>query len=153
MSKCSTGVDGEDLKALTADSAEVMSGHRTRMLTGEPFLLMGRSLKKWRASWDRDSGESSATGISIRNRGCLSFLSLLVSLRLLRGFSKVVVRHVLACWMAASFEFGGVREQSGDRERVLVLLREVEGNGREEEERVLVCENGDAGFGVVMVFV
>lgn len=67
------------------------------MLTGEPFLFMGRSPKTWRASWDRDSGESSATGISIRNLGCLSFLSLLVSLRLLRGFSKVVVRHVLAC--------------------------------------------------------
>jgi len=58
-------------------------------LTGEPFLLMGKSWKTSDASWDSDAGESSMTGISTRNLGCFSFLSFPTSFGLLRGFSKV----------------------------------------------------------------
>lgn len=97
MSKFSTRLEGLDSKAFNAASVYARLGHMIKMLTLDPFLLMGRSRNTWKASWDRDSGESSMTGISIRNLGCLSFLSLLVSLRLLRGFSNVVERQVLAC--------------------------------------------------------
>lgn len=55
------------------------------------------------------------TGISTRNLGCLSFLSLLVNLGLLRGFSRVVERQVLAWRIAASFEFGGIEEDKEQR--------------------------------------
>ena len=79
-----------------ADSFKLASGHRIKILVGEPFLLIGKSPKKSRASWDSESGESSMTGISTRNLGCLSFLNLPISLGLLRGFSKVVERDVLA---------------------------------------------------------
>lgn len=79
-----------------AASFNLASGHRTKILMGEPFLLMGMSPKISRASWARESGESSMTGISTLNLGCLSFLILPISLGLLRGFSKVVERDVLA---------------------------------------------------------
>lgn len=68
-----------------------------------------------KANWERDWGESSKTGISRRNRGCFSLLSLLVSLVLLRGFSKLVERQVLAWRMAASFVVGGVEEEDKER--------------------------------------
>lgn len=51
------------------------------------------------------------TGISTRNLGCFSFFSLPTSLGLLRGFSKVDERQVLAWSMASSFEVGGVEEE------------------------------------------
>lgn len=88
-------------------------GHIIRILTGEPFLLMGMSPKMSKASWESDSGESSITGISTWNLGCFCFLSFPASLGLLRGFSRVVERQVLAWRMASSFEVGGVEE---DRE-------------------------------------
>lgn len=50
------------------------------------------------------------TGISTRYLGCLSFLSLPESLGLLRGFSRVVKRQVLAWRTASSFEVGGVED-------------------------------------------
>lgn len=71
---------------------------------------MGKSRKTSRTSCDSDAGESSTTGISSRNLGCFSFLSLPTSLGLLRGFSKVDERQVLAWSMASSFEVGGVDE-------------------------------------------
>ena len=80
------------------------------MLTGEPFLLMGSSPNTSKASRERDSGESSMTGISTLNLGCFIRLSLLVSLVLLRGFSRVVERQVLAWRIADSFEVGGLEE-------------------------------------------
>lgn len=83
-------------------------------MTGEPFLLMGKSWKTSDASWDSDAGESSMTGISTRNLGCFSFLSLPTSLGLLRGFSKVDERQVLAWRMASSLEVGGVEEDRED---------------------------------------
>lgn len=70
------------------------------------------------ASAESESGESSMTGISTRNRGCLSFLSLPASFGLFRGFSKVAERQVLAWRMASSFEAGGFeegREESTER--------------------------------------
>ena len=79
-----------------ADSFKLASGHNIKILMGEPFLLMGMSPKKSRASWDSESGESSMTGISTLNLGCLSFLNLPISLGLFRGFSKVAERDVLA---------------------------------------------------------
>lgn len=51
------------------------------------------------------------TGISSRNLGCFSFLIFPTSFGLLRGFSKVVERQVLAWRMASSFEVGGVEEE------------------------------------------
>lgn len=85
-----------------------------RILTGEPFLLVGMSPKTSKASWESEAGESSMTGISTRNLGCFCFLSLPVSLGLLRGFSKVVERQVLAWRMASSLEVGGVEEDNED---------------------------------------
>lgn len=67
-----------------------------KILIGEPFLLRAMSPNISRASLETESGESSMTGISTRNLGCLSFLILPISLGLLRGFSKVVERDVLA---------------------------------------------------------
>ncbi|PON61484.1 hypothetical protein PanWU01x14_146040 [Parasponia andersonii] len=82
-----------------------------KMLTGDPFLLMGSSPNTSKANRERDSGESSMTGISTRNLGCLILLCLLVSLVLLTGFSRVVERHVLAWRIADSFEVGGLEEE------------------------------------------
>ncbi|KAF4395904.1 hypothetical protein G4B88_028074 [Cannabis sativa] len=81
-----------------------------KMFTGEPFLLNGISPNTSKDNRERDSGESSMTGISTRNLGCFTLLSLLVSLVLLRGFSSVLERHVLAWRMADSFEVGGLEE-------------------------------------------
>lgn len=86
-------------------------GHRISIFTADPFLLMGMSPNKSRASWERKSGESSMTGISTRNLGCFSFLSLPASLGLLSGFSKVVERQVLAWRTASSLEVGGEGEE------------------------------------------
>lgn len=132
MSECSTGLHGEAPKAFTADSAKTAFDHIIKTLTLEDLRLMGRSWKSWMARLERDSGESSATGISSRNRGCLGFLSLVVRRRLLRGLERVAERQVLACWMAASLEVGGVgeedkEEQSGDRGVILGLWWRVEG--------------------------
>ena len=117
------------------------------MLTGEPFLLIGNPLKTSKANWERDSGESSMTGISRRNLGCFVLLSLVVvSLVLLRGFSKVDERQALAWRMAASFEAGGAEEEE-DKEQWIVMSgwdflcllgRVTEVNEKEEEESVLV---------------
>lgn len=65
---------------------------------------------------DRETGESSMTGISTLNLGCFCFFSLpaSLSLGLFRGFSKVVERQVLAWRMASSFEAGGVEEEDRD---------------------------------------
>lgn len=65
------------------------------------------------------------TGISTRNLGCLSFLSLPASLRLLRGFSKVVEREVFACEIASSLVVGGVGEERAHWGN-LDLLKEIE---------------------------
>ncbi|CAN6560795.1 unnamed protein product [Malus baccata var. baccata] len=85
MSECSTGVEGQAPKAFNAASAKAAFDHTFKTLTLEDIRLMGRSWKSWRARWERDSGESSARGISSRNRGCLGFLSFVVRRRLLRG--------------------------------------------------------------------
>lgn len=53
-------------------------------------------------------------GISTLNLGCFSFLSLPISLGLLRGFSKAVKREVLAWFMASSFEVGGFGEEESE---------------------------------------
>lgn len=88
-------------------------GQISKILADEldPFRLIPRSRKTSKASWIRDSGESSITGISTLNLGCFCFLILPVSLGLLRGFCNVVERLVLAWRTASSFEEGGVGEE------------------------------------------
>ena len=114
---CSNRPDGTDLKASMPLFMVVGLGQISNILTDEtdPFLLIWRSLKTSKASWMRDSEESSITGISTLNLGCFCFLVLPMGLGLLRGFCKVVKRLVLAWRTASSFEDGGVGEGE-DRE-------------------------------------
>lgn len=112
-----------------AASVKVGFGHMSRILTAEPFLLIGISSNMARASCEREEGESSMTGISTRNLGCFIFLSLPASLGLLRGFCKVVNRHVLAWRTASSLEVGGEGEETlqwRDRGGILDVCRGFE---------------------------
>ncbi|KAK4751608.1 hypothetical protein SAY87_005090 [Trapa incisa] len=104
---------GIDSKAFFAATE---SGHSNRNLTGGPFLLMDRSGKTLVASSESESIESSMIGISTRNLGCLSFLSLPDSFGLFRGFSRVAERQVLAWRMASSLEAGGLEEEEAREE-------------------------------------
>lgn len=114
MSKCSTKFEERDSKASMAASVKEGFCHKITILTGKPFLLMGISPNTSRASWDSEVGESSTRGISTRNLGCFSFLSLPASLGLLIGFDRVVEREILAWRMASSLEVGGVEEERED---------------------------------------
>lgn len=85
------------------------------MVGFEPFLEMGRLAKTSKASWVRESGESSSmTGISTRYLGWVSFLSFLVErgIGLLRGLFNVEDNESFAWEMASSLEVGGRAEQS-----------------------------------------
>ncbi|KAB2615737.1 hypothetical protein D8674_022325 [Pyrus ussuriensis x Pyrus communis] len=92
MSECSTGLEGQAPKVFNAASAKAAFDHAIKTLTLEDIRFMGR-----------DSGQSSARGISSRNRG---------------------ERQVLAFFMAASLEVGGVGEEDKEEQsadRVVIL--------------------------------
>lgn len=83
------------------------------------------------------------TGISTRNLGCFSFLSLPTSLGLLRGFSKVVERQVLAWSMASSFEVAGLEEEDREEWMDMGLWGRVAGKNETWERcwwRRFLCE-------------